>query len=632
MTHSSSAAGAGRTRVAALTLGAIGIVYGDIGTSPIYAFRESFHEHYGLETIEPNILGVLSCIFWALIIIVTIKYVIFMMRADNEGEGGILALTALLTPMRAGMQGKGWILIAIGLFGAALLYGDAIITPAVSVLSAVEGLRVATPFFNPYIVPIAVAILIALFLIQRTGTHRVGRLFGPVMLVWFTVLALLGIVHIVQEPHVLLAVSPVYAWHFFAENGAAGWLVLGSVFLVVTGGEALYADMGHFGASPIRLAWYFVVLPALLLNYFGQGALLIQHPEFVENPFFHMAPGWFLYPQVVLSTMAAVIASQAVISGSFSLARQSVQLGYSPRLKIEHTSEAAMGQIYVPAVNWMLMVACIALVLGFGSSSNLAAAYGVAVTTTMVITTILFYVLVRRRWHWSRWVAVPVAGFLLVITGAFWSASMVKVPQGGWVPLVIGAAIYTLMTTWRTGREVLSERIGRRALPLTDFVDSIIDNPPHRVPGTAVFMFRDADATPPALLHNLKHNKILHEHVVFLSVHTEETPHVPEATRTVVEPLGGGLHSVLLRYGFMEDVDVPRALAGLNGQYDLDLRPMSTTYFLGREKLIASKKNRGMALWRERLFALMSRNARSATDFFRLPPNRVVELGAQVEL
>ena len=632
MTHASSAAGAGRTRVAALTLGAIGIVYGDIGTSPIYAFRESFHEHYGLAAIEPNILGVLSCIFWALIVIVTIKYVVFMMRADNEGEGGILALTALLTPMRAGMQGKGWILIAIGLFGAALLYGDAIITPAVSVLSAVEGLRVATPFFNPYIVPIAVAILVALFLIQRTGTHRVGRLFGPVMLVWFTVLALLGIVHIVQEPHVLLAVSPTYAWHFFAENGAAGWLVLGSVFLVVTGGEALYADMGHFGASPIRLAWYFVVLPALLLNYFGQGALLIQHPEFVENPFFHMGPVWFLYPQVVLSTMAAVIASQAVISGSFSLARQSVQLGYSPRLKIEHTSEAAMGQIYVPAVNWMLMIACIALVLGFGSSSNLAAAYGVAVTTTMVITTILFYVLVRRRWQWSRWIAVPVAGFLLVITGAFWSASMVKVPQGGWVPLVIGAAIYALMTTWRTGREVLSERIGRRALPLTDFVDSIIDNPPHRVPGTAVFMFRDADATPPALLHNLKHNKILHEHVVFLSVHTEETPHVPEATRTVVEPLGGGLHSVLLRYGFMEDVDVPRALAALNGQYDLDLRPMTTTYFLGREKLIASKKNRAMALWRERLFALMSRNARSATDFFRLPPNRVVELGAQVEL
>ena len=629
MTNPNASAG---TRLGALTLGALGIVYGDIGTSPIYAFRESFHEEYGLAVSEPNILGVLSCIFWALIIIVTIKYVVFMMRADNDGEGGILALTALLTPMKKGMGEKGWLLVAIGLFGAALLYGDAIITPAVSVLSAVEGLRVATPLFNPYIVPIAVAILIVLFLIQRTGTHRVGRMFGPVMLLWFATLAVLGTIHILREPHVLMAVSPTYAWAFFAENGAAGWLVLGSVFLVVTGGEALYADMGHFGARPIRVAWYTVVLPSLLLNYFGQGALLINGPEFVENPFFHMGPRWSLYPLVVLSASAAVIASQAVISGSFSLARQSVQLGFSPRLKIEHTSEAAVGQIYVPAVNWMLMISCIALVLGFGSSSNLAAAYGVAVTTTMVITTILFYVLVRRKWNWSRWVAVPVAGFLLVITGAFWSASMVKIPDGGWVPLLIGAAIFALMTTWRTGREILSERIGRRSLPLIDFVDSMIEHPPTRVPGTAVFMFRDADATPPALLHNLKHNKILHEHVVFLAVHTENAPHLPEATRAVIEPLGGGMHSVLLRYGFMEDVDVPKALMALNGQYDLDLRPMATTYFLGREKLIASKQTRGMALWRERLFAVMSRNARSATDFFRLPPNRVVELGAQVEL
>ena len=631
MAHLSKTPATG-SRLAALTLGAIGIVYGDIGTSPIYAFRESFHEHYGLAVVESNILGVLSCIFWALIIIVTIKYVVFMMRADNDGEGGILALTALLTPMRPGMKEKGWILVAIGLFGSALLYGDAIITPAVSVLSAVEGLRVATPLFNRFIVPIAVVILIALFLIQRTGTHRVGRLFGPVMLVWFTVLAVLGAVHIVQEPHVLLAVSPSYAWQFFVDNSVRGWLVLGSVFLVVTGGEALYADMGHFGARPIRVAWYFVVLPALLINYFGQGALLIQHPEFVENPFFHMAPGWFLYPQVLLSAMAAVIASQAVISGSFSLARQSVQLGYSPRLQIEHTSESAMGQIYVPSVNWVLMIGCIWLVVAFGSSSNLAAAYGVAVTTTMVVTTILFYVLVRRRWNWSRWVAIPVAGFLLFITGAFWTASMVKIPEGGWVPLLIGAVIYALMTTWRTGREVLAERIGRRALPLIEFVDSILESPPTRVPGTAVFMFRDADATPPALLHNLKHNKILHEHVVFLAVHTEDVPHVTEGNRTVIEPLGGNMHSVLLRYGFMEDVDVPKALSALNGQYGLALSSMTTTYFLGREKLIASKETRGMALWRERLFALMSRNARSATDFFRLPPNRVVELGAQVEL
>jgi KUP system potassium uptake protein len=457
-------------------------------------------------------------------------------------------------------------------------------------------------------------------------------MFGPVMTLWFTTIALLGVIHILREPHVLLAMSPHYAWQFFVENGTRAWLVLGSVFLVVTGGEALYADMGHFGARPIQLAWYTFVLPSLLLNYFGQGALLLREPAAVENPFFHMGPSWSLYPLVILATSAAVIASQAVISGSFSLARQSVQLGYSPRLEIEHTSEQAMGQIYVPSVNWMLMIGCIALVLGFGSSSNLAAAYGVAVTTTMVITTILFYVLVRRRWQWPRWLAIPVVAFLLLITTAFWTATMVKVPDGGWVPLVIGGGIFALMTTWRSGREILAERIGRRSLPLIEFVDDILAHPPIRVPGIAVFMFRDPDATPPALLHNLKHNKILHESVVFLAVTTEDVPHVPEATRAVIEPLGGGLHSVLLRYGFVEDVDVPKALVALNGQYGLTFSPMTTTYFLGREKLIAAKTTRGMALWRERLFALMSRNARSATDFFRLPPNRVVELGAQVEL
>ena len=632
MTGSAPHAGEGK-RLGALTLGALGIVYGDIGTSPLYAFRESFHHTYGLDVTEQNVLGILSCIFWALIIIVTIKYVVFMMRADNDGEGGILALTALLVPMRARARGATWAVIAIGLFGAALLYGDGMITPAISVLSAVEGLRIATPVFGPYIVPIAIVILIALFLLQRTGTERVGRMFGPIMILWFTTLAVLGITHLVHEPHVLLAASPHHAVRFFAENGVAGWLVLGSVFLVVTGGEALYADMGHFGARPIRAAWYSFVLPALLLNYFGQGALLIREPAAVENPFYHMGPSWALYPMVALATLAAVIASQAVISGSFSLARQSVQLGYSPRLEIEHTSASTVGQIYVPAVNWVLMLACIALVLGFGTSSNLAAAYGVAVTTTMVITTILFYLLVRRKWNWSRWIAVPLCAFLLVITGAFWSATMVKVPAGGWVPLLIGALIYVLMTTWRVGREVLADRIGRRALPLTDFVDSVMENPPLRVPGTAVFMFRDPDATPPALLHNLKHNKVLHEHVVFLSVVTEDSPHVPEAGRTVVEPLGGGMHSVLLRYGFVEDVDVPKALSAIDGQYGLDFHPMRTTYFLGREKLIASRReDREMPRWRERLFSLMSRNARSATDFFRLPPNRVVELGAQVEL
>jgi KUP system potassium uptake protein len=551
------------------------------------------------------------------------------MRADNRGEGGILALTALVTPMRAGRGGRKW-LIMLGLFGTALLYGDGMITPAVSVLSAVEGLSVATRFFDPYLVPIAVCILIALFLIQRRGTGSVGRIFGPVMTVWFVVIAILGVAHITDNPGVLKAINPWYAAVFFAHHGWHGFLVLGSVFLVVTGGEALYADMGHFGKKPISLAWFSMVLPGLLLNYFGQGALIISHPEAAENPFFHMAPDWALYPMVVLSTFAAVIASQALISGAFSLTMQAVQLGYTPRVEIAHTSASERGQIYIPSINWVLMISCIGLVLGFRSSSNLAAAYGVAVTTTMVVTTLLFYVVLRHRWRWPRWKAVPLCGFFLAIDMSFFLANIVKVPHGGWFPLVVGAMVFTLMTTWKTGRRIVAERISEGTLPPELFLQSLRTDPPLRVPGTAIFMYGDPRGTPPALLHSLKHYKAIHERVVFLSVITEETPHVEAADRVRVEEMGEGLYRVTVHYGFMQDPNLPHALA-LVKHPGLDLRPAHTTYFLGRETLIATRRP-GMAIWREQLFAVMSRNARSATSFFSIPPNRVVELGTQIEI
>jgi KUP system potassium uptake protein len=504
------------------------------------------------------------------------------------------------------------------------------ITPAISVLSAVEGLEVITPALKPYVIPITIVILAALFLVQRHGTAGVGRIFGPVTLLWFVTLAALGIWHITREPSVLGAVLPTHAARFFLDNGWHGFLVLGSVFLVVTGGEALYADMGHFGRQPIRLAWFALVLPALLLNYFGQGALLIRDPAAVENPFYQMVPQWALIPVVVIATAATVIASQALISGAFSLTLQAVQLGYSPRVRIEHTSERERGQIYIPSVNWLLMIACIALVLGFRSSTNLAAAYGVAVTTTMTITTLLFYFVARERWGWGRYKAGAIAGGFLVIDLAFWGANLLKIPHGGWVPLAIGAVVFTLLTTWKRGRLVLSKRMRDRTLPLEQFVESLMRHPPHRVSGTAVFMFGSSTGTPPALLHNLKHNQVLHERVVFLTIRTEEVPAVAPEARARVESLGHGLWQVVLRYGFMEDADIPAALQALEHD-SLAFPPMSTTYFLGRETLIATK-HPGMAVWRERLFAIMARNARPATAYFRLPPNRVVELGAQVEL
>jgi KUP system potassium uptake protein len=616
--------------LATLSLAALGIVYGDIGTSPLYAVRESFLPAHGLAVVPANVLGVISLVFWSLVLVISVKYLAFILKADNRGEGGIMALAALATPMGVRQSGGRPWLIALGLFGTALLYGDGAITPAVSVLSAVEGLEVATPLFAPYIVPITIAILVLLFVQQRHGTAGVGRVFGPVTLLWFATIAALGAAQIAREPGVLAAASPHHAVRFFADNGARGFVVLGSVFLVVTGGEALYADMGHFGRRPIRVAWFAVVLPALLLNYAGQGALLLRDPSAVENPFFRMAPAWALYPVVAIATAATVIASQALISGAFSLTMHAVQLGYIPRVTIEHTSARQRGQIYIPGVNWLLMLACIGLVVGFGSASNLAAAYGVAVTTTMVITTILFFVVARERWGWSLPLAAGVTGFFLVIDVAFWGANLIKIPHGGWFPLVVGAIMFGLMTTWRRGRRALLRKVGAGLLPLETFLASIALSHPHRVRGTAVFMYGDPAATPPALLHNLKHNQVLHQRVVFLTVETAESPHVPPGERAAVEDLGHGFHRVRLRYGFMDEPDVPESLSLLE-PFGLTFKHLETTYFLSRETIVPSA-DPAMPRWSGHLFAVMARNARTASSFFRLPPNRVVELGAQIEL
>ena len=619
-----------RSYTRTLALAALGVVYGDIGTSPIYALRESFAEEHNVAVTIANVFGVLSLVFWALVIVICIKYLVFVLRADNRGEGGILALTSLATPVGA-LRGGRRALIMLGLFATALLYGDGMITPAISVLSAVEGLAVATRFFEPYVLPITVAILIGLFSLQRRGTAGIGKVFGPVTLVWFITLAALGLWNVVQHPNVVAAVNPVYAVRFFIDNRMNGLLVLGSVFLVVTGGEALYADMGHFGKRPIRLAWFAVVLPALLLNYFGQGALLIARPETAANPFFLMVPGWALLPVVALATTATVIASQALISGSYSLTMQAVQLGYSPRVDIQHTSALEKGQIYIPAINWILMIACIGLVLGFGSSSNLAAAYGVAVTTTMVVTSVLFYVVAREHWRWSLPVAIAVGGLFLAIDLAFWGANLLKIPHGGWFPLVVGVIVFTALTTWKQGRAILAARMKTRTLPMDEFQRMLLDHPPTRVPGTAVFMTSTQGGTPPALLHNLKHNKVLHQRVVFLSVITDEVPYVDAGKRSEVRRMHDGVAVITLHYGFMEDADVPAALAAIDDPA-FRFAPMETSYFLGRETILATRGGKGMALWREKLFATMSNNARSAASFFRLPPNQVVELGAQVEL
>jgi KUP system potassium uptake protein len=591
--------------------------------------RECFFGSHSVPPTQENVLGVLSLIIYSLLVVISVKYIAIVMRADNHGEGGILALTALI-PSKTGNGSRWPMLVLMGIFGAALLYGDGMITPAITVLGAIEGLTVATPLFEPYVVPIAVAILIGIFAIQRHGTHRVGRLFGPIMVGWFLVIAVLGIAWLVEQPVVLTAVDPRHALSFFREHGWHGFAVLGAVFLVVTGGEALYADMGHFGSRPIRLAWFALVLPALVLNYFGQGALLLSNPAAAEQPFFLLAPEWALFPLVTLATAAAIIASQALISGAFSLTRQAIQLGYCPRLDIEHTSSHEMGQVYVPQVNWALMFSTIAIVIGFGSSTALAAAYGIAVTLTMVITAVLLYVVATERWRWSPALAVAVTGVFLTVDLAFFGANALKIAHGGWLPLVIGALLFTLMTTWKTGRQIVAQRLTARAVPLEDFMVQVAERRPARVPGTAVFMTAQPRGTPPALAHNLRYNKVLHEHVITLMVKTQPVPHVSADGQTTVRPIGQGVFDVVVHYGFMEDPDIPEALAQARAR-GLELDADDVTYFLGRETLIVSRAP-GMARWRERLFVLMARNAGRATAFFRLPPERVVELGVQVEL
>ena len=617
--------------LAFLSLAALGVVYGDIGTSPIYALRESLHGAHGIDSSPANVLGILSLITWSLILVISVKYLGFVMRADNRGEGGIMALTALVAPPGGEAKGGRKLLVLAGLFGAALLYGDSMITPAISVLSAVEGLEVATPVFAPYVIPITVVILFGLFAIQRHGTARVGSLFGPIVLVWFLVLAVLGVLHIAENPAVFAAINPAHGFQFFVRNGVRGFLVLGSVFLVVTGGEALYADMGHFGRRPIRLTWFAVVLPALLMNYYGQGAMVIAHPETLEQPFYLMAPRWALLPLVGLTTIATVIASQAVISGAFSLTRQAVQLGYLPRMRILHTSKREIGQIYVSGINWVLMVAAIGLVFGFRSSSRLAAAYGVAVTTDMVFTTILFAYVAMHRFRWPKWAVMALVIGFLTIDLAFWGANLPKIPNGGWFPLLIAGTILLLMTTWRVGRLLVARRMKKQSLPVDLFVRNMEQSSVQRVPGTAVYMHSGIRSTPPALLHNLKHNKVLHERVLLLSVVTKEIPQVPREERIRCEELGAGIYEVTVSYGFTQDPHVPAALAQLDSDAVGPFKPMETSYFLGREKLIAGGSKR-MPAWRMRLFALMSRNSLGATDFFKLPPNRVIELGAQMEL
>ncbi|MEY2481565.1 MAG: system potassium uptake protein [Verrucomicrobiota bacterium] len=618
----------GRSRLILLCLASLGIVYGDIGTSPLYALRECFYGEHALPPSPANVLGVLSLILWSLILIISVKYLILILRADNRGEGGILALATLVTDV-VGRHGK--FLLLLGLFGAALLYADGMITPAISVLSAVEGLHVATPLFDPYVVPVAIGILIALFIFQSRGTTGIGRVFGPVTVLWFLAIAVLGIHQIGRVPEVLGAINPLQAIQFFSRNGAQGFVVLGAVFLAVTGGEALYADIGHFGTAPIRITWFAVVLPALTLNYFGQGALLLRHPDAAVNPFFRMAPAWALYPLVLLATAAAVIASQAIISGAFSLTMQAIQLGYMPRLRVNYTSERVIGQIYVPVVNWALMLSSIGLVLGFRTSSHLAAAYGVAITTTMLITTILFYVVARRRWHWPAVFALPVAAFFISIDLAFFGANMIKLAHGGWFPLLVSTSILFLMLTWRKGRRVLGQRLGDICLPLDAFLPSVKDQSIRRVPGVAVYMSGNRSGTPLALLHNLKHNKVIHEQVVLLTVRTAEVPFLTDARdRVSVEKLEEGFWRVQVHFGFIEKPDVPSALEGVK-EPGLRFNPMRTTYFIGRETILATRKL-GLSAWRGSIFAWMTRNAGDVTSYFCLPPNGVVELGARVEV
>jgi KUP system potassium uptake protein len=613
-----------------MLVAAVGVVYGDIGTSPLYTLKEVFSGGYGVPISHDGVLGILSLIFWSLIWVVSIKYMLFVLRADNQGEGGIMALTALATRATASMPRLRALMVVCGLAGAALFYGDSMITPAVSVLSAVEGMELAFDGLEHWVVPMALVVLVALFLIQKHGTQRIGKLFGPVMVAWFLVLGLLGAYGVYQHPEVLKAFNPAWAVRFFIVHPGMGVAILGAVVLALTGAEALYADMGHFGRKPIARAWFILVLPALVLNYFGQGGLLLENPEAARNPFFLLAPSWALVPLVGLSTLATVIASQAVISGAFSLTQQAIQLGYIPRMHIQHTSSSEQGQIYIGAVNWALMVGVVLLVIGFESSGALASAYGVAVTGTMLMTTILVSAVMLMLWKWPPVLAVPVLLGCLLVDGLFFAANVPKIIEGGAFPVLAGAVLFILMTTWKRGKQLLVERIDEGALPLPIFIGSISVQPPHRVQGTAVFLTARSDAVPHALLHNLLHNQVLHEQVVLLTVLNEDMPRVPQARRFEVQRYGEGFFRVILHYGFMDEPDVPGALA-LCDVPDLDFSPMRTTYFLSRETVIASKLV-GMARWREQLFAFMLKNANGNLRFFKLPVNRVIELGTQVEM
>jgi KUP system potassium uptake protein len=613
-----------------LALGAIGVVFGDIGTSPLYTLQEVFSEKYGLHVAQASVFGVLSLVFWALMLVVTLKYVTFVMRADNKGEGGIMALLTLAQRGVRGMPRLRWLVALLAIFGAALFYGDGVITPAMTVLSAVKGLEVAEPALGRWVVWISVAILLLLFALQRRGTAGIGAVFGPVMCVWFTVIALLGVHMIVRAPQILLALNPYYAVRFFQSHGIAGFVALGGVVLAVTGTEALYADMGHFGKSPIQRAWLGFVFPALLLNYFGQGALLLQNPGAAADPFYLLVPHVLLYPMVVLATAAAVIASQAVITGAYSMTREAVQLGYSPRMRVVHTSSRMAGQIFVPWINRMLLLLVIAAVIGFRSSENLGAAYGIAVTGTMVVTTLLMLIVAVRLWHWKLPLVIAIAVAFLAIDLAFFGANLLKVEHGGWFPLVLGLVVFTIMTTWRRGRELVLRQLKHGGLALGPFITSIAEHSPSRVTGTAVFMTANLNSVPHALLHSLKHFKVLHERNVLLSVETLETPFAGASERIEIRDLGHSFHAVTLRFGFMEDPDVPAALVACAKQgFAFDM--MDTTFFLSRETVVATKRP-GMAHWRDTLFTFLARNAMPATAYFHIPGNRLVELGTQVEI
>lgn len=623
--------GKSKTRLLKLALSALGVVYGDIGTSPLYALRECFHSSHAVAPIKANVLGVLSLIFWALILVVSIKYLVIILRADNQGEGGILALMELVLPENGSRRS---IVLVLGLFGAALLYGDGTITPAISVLSAIEGLRIATPVFSPYIVPITLFILFLLFLLQKRGTGSVGMLFGPVMLLWFLVIGITGFVNIVKNATVLAALNPWHGFFFFAHNGFVSLFILGAIFLVVTGGEALYADIGHFGRGPVRLAWFTVVLICLLLNYFGQGALLLNDRQAAVNPFFHMTPGWALYPMVILATVATIIASQAIISGVFSLTFQSIQLGYLPRLRVLHTSEEEQGQIYMPQVNWLLFLITAGVVLGFRSSSSLAGAYGVAVSATMVITTMLGYVAMRNLWHWNRIAAISVAVLFLLIDLCFFAANLLKILEGGWYPLLAGAFIYLLMSTWMTGQEVVAAQIRDLVQPIKSYLENLDLRTVKKVPGTAIYLARSPLSTPPALLHNIEHNKVLHRRIIFITVGVKNVPHVRSEDRITFEKLAReklprGAYRVLVKYGYMDRPDI-RAVIRIIRNRHLKIDLEETTFFLGRDTLVPTKSI-GMSKWRDSLFLFMARNADRAVSYYNLPPERVLEIGSQIK-